>query len=140
IQSDSDCGARVFTRDGFFFRGAVSPAGSPGIEVIHVGSTDVHVEAPFSGAIIAPTSTVYLNSTIHGLRSVVAKNVRIQSDARLNAMQDAQLPYPTQSVCTGEICCPSIETQLDEGYPVTCFDATSGAGASLAFSDPEERR
>ncbi len=121
---DADCGTQIYTHQGVFIRGQVSGTG-PGLALTHVGTQDVHVEAPFHGRIVAPRSKVYLNSSAHRVQ-VLARAVRVQPDAVVlgqagdAAQQGLSAFSPAPDACEGSVCCPSDEIQQEDGVSHDC--------------------
>ena len=86
IEVPTDCTqARVRTRQTLFFRGEVvggSNTTASGLTIVHEGQNTAHIETPFSGVVMAPSSELILSSHDHSGR-FYAKKLRVQSGATI---------------------------------------------------------
>lgn len=131
IEVDSTCGlVNVFVEQKLYFRSAIVDSGAlggAGLAILYTGTETAHVEAPFKGFVVAPSSELILNSGTHVGR-FFARRLRVQAGATI--IPDFSVT-PPMSYCDGAslapgpycefgLCCPSENAESHPQLSATC--------------------
>jgi len=140
LEFDSQCGGVQIAISGnvFLFRSSLretSGAAGAGLTIAYSGSATAHIEAPFTGQILAPNAELILNAARHEGR-FFAKGLRVQAGATIvpefapfavsycatGGAQTVAGPY-----CEAGLCCPSPNATSHVENTSTCNSGVSSA-------------